>query len=222
MIVTVGHRGARGVEPENTLLSFRKGIELGMDYVECDVQMTKDGEAVVVHPKTLAKMFGGNGDTRSKPLADWRELDMGKGEKMPTLQEVIDTVKGKVGLIVELKGEGTADKSVEIVKKNELENVLFLSYLRNEIKRVKELDASLPTGLVAREYSPEVIAAVKELGASVLFLPKGAASKERADELHSNKIHLGIWSADDQKTYEKMVGIGADYVVSDRPDLLRI
>ncbi len=222
MTVIVGHRGARNAEPENTLLSFRKGIGLGVDYVECDVRLTKDGELVAMHDSTLERTTNGTGEVEGKSLAELKELDAGKGEKIPTLQEIIDTVKGKVGLIVELKGSDTAAKSVELVKKNGLEKVIFVSFKKEELERVKEIDSSLAVAFISRDYTSGAVGAAKSLGARALILPTGEAGPEAVGAVHGEGLEVGVWTVNDSETYKKMLGAGVDIIVSDDPGALRV
>jgi len=88
----IGHRGARAYEPENTLRSFQKAIELGVDAVELDVRKTKDNEIVVIHNADVNKTTNGNGLVSELSLEDIKRFVTEKGEKIPTLEEVLDSV----------------------------------------------------------------------------------------------------------------------------------
>ena len=102
-----GHRGARGHEPENTLRSVRKALELGADGIEVDVYFA-DGQLVVMHDRTLGRTTNGSGFVTRKSFAYLRSLDAGRGERIPTLAEVFDTVTHRAVINVELKGPRTA------------------------------------------------------------------------------------------------------------------
>ena len=106
MIEIIGHRGARGLEPENTIRSFQKALELGVDYIECDVHLTKDGHIVLIHDHTLDRTTNETGDVNDYTFEEIRKLDAGKGKKIPTLQELLDLVRGKVKIHIELKDTG--------------------------------------------------------------------------------------------------------------------
>src|SRR5438552_7713720 len=103
-IIAVGHRGAAGLEPENTLRSFRRAIELECDMAECDVHRTRDDQLAIIHDETVDRTTNGSGPTSSFTLAELQRLDAGDGERIPTLDEVLETVKGHLKLLVELKG----------------------------------------------------------------------------------------------------------------------
>ena len=116
MVYTVGHRGAAGVLPENTLRGFRYAILLGVDYVECDVHLTRDGHLVVMHDSAVDRTTDGHGAIRDLTLARVRSLDAGDGEQVPLFDEVLDLVKGEAQLLCEVKGLGTEHAAVEAVR----------------------------------------------------------------------------------------------------------
>src|SRR5918911_2208376 len=102
----VGHRGAAGLAPENTIKAFKKGLEVGADTVECDIQLSKDEELVVIHDHTLNRTTNKKGRVKDYTLEELKQLDAGEGEQIPTLSEVVDLVlQNHKGLAVEIKGE---------------------------------------------------------------------------------------------------------------------
>lgn len=104
----IGHRGACGYEPENTLRSMKKALELGIDMIEFDVYVCKSGELVIIHDDTVNRTTDGTGYVTKMTFDELRKLDAGKGEKIPTLQEVLNLINGQVQVNIELKGVGTA------------------------------------------------------------------------------------------------------------------
>ena len=128
--IVIAHRGASNVTPENTLKSFKKAIELGADYIEFDVHRTKDGEIVIMHDSSTFATTGHKGSIRRMTLEELKELDCGEGEKIPTLQEVIDLAKGKIGLQIEIKAKSLADSLVSLLRsENLIESTLISSFL---------------------------------------------------------------------------------------------
>ena len=113
MVVNVAHRGASGSYPENTLLAFRKAVEIGADEIELDLHSTKDGHLVVMHDGTVDRTTDGTGAIAEMTLSEIKALDAGKGERVPTWEEVLDLVQGKVGLNIHLKEGGDADGAYE-------------------------------------------------------------------------------------------------------------
>ncbi len=107
MVLRIGHRGAAGHEPENTLLSLNKAVELGCDMTEIDVHVCASGEVVVIHDEEVYRTTNGTGFVSQMSLDALKALDAGKGESIPTLEEVLSALKGRIQLNIELKGEGT-------------------------------------------------------------------------------------------------------------------
>ena len=106
-MICFGHRGASGYEPENTLRSFKRAIEIGCDWIELDVHLA-DQQIIVIHDDDLSGTTNGTGSTSSRSFTYLRSLDMGKGERIPTLGEVIALVDHQCSINIELKGADTA------------------------------------------------------------------------------------------------------------------
>ena len=104
----IGHRGACGYEPENTLVSFARAVNMGVDMIELDVYACKTGELVVHHDDTVDRMTNGHGNVIDMSFAELRSLKVAGIEQIPTLSEVIDLIDHKVPIDIELKGPGTA------------------------------------------------------------------------------------------------------------------
>lgn len=116
----IGHRGAAADAPENTLISIRRALDLGVDRIEIDVHLTSDRQVVLMHDRTLNRTTNGSGEVRRHSLADIRQLDAGRwfnpsfeGEKVPTLEEVLELIDGKCQLMIEVKEHGGYDPGIE-------------------------------------------------------------------------------------------------------------
>jgi glycerophosphoryl diester phosphodiesterase len=148
-MIIMGHRGAAALAPENTLLSIATAMEIGVDAVEIDVHLSKDNEIVVIHDATVDRTTNGTGAVSSYTLEAIKKLDAGKGETIPTLQEVIDFIGGKVRLVIELKEAGTEEPVVQLIKRNGLwENVYVISFWHRLVKTVKEIESRIKTGVL--------------------------------------------------------------------------
>ena len=109
-MISVAHRGASSYAPENTQAAFRKGLELGADFLECDVHLSKDGELIIMHDDKVDRTTNGTGFVKDYTLAELKELDAGvlfgasfNGEKIITLDELLEEFYGEIGLLIELK-----------------------------------------------------------------------------------------------------------------------
>jgi 5-deoxy-glucuronate isomerase len=116
----VAHRGASAYEPENTLRAFRRAMEQGAEMSELDLHLSKDGALIVMHNATVDQTTNGHGAIRELTLAQIQRLDAGQGERVPTLPEVIDLVRGRHGLYIELKAEGTPRPTVDLLRANSM------------------------------------------------------------------------------------------------------
>jgi glycerophosphoryl diester phosphodiesterase len=157
----IAHRGGATEAPENTLAAFRHALSLGIRYVELDVQMSSDGELVVIHDETLDRTTSGSGPVGDHTYEELRRLDAGSwfapeyaGERIPTLREVLDLcVLEGVGVVIELKSpgmyQGMEEKVAALVGEMCLrgaENIWCISFDHDAIRRMRELDAILPLG----------------------------------------------------------------------------
>ena len=146
----IGHRGAMGHAPENTLLSLKKALEMGAPCVEVDVYFV-DGHLLVFHDDRLERTTNGFGYLADHDFEYLRSLDAGEGERIPTLREVFETVGLKAGVNIELKGPGTARPVVELIADfrgkgwhNDL--ILVSSFNHRELEMVRCLDPSVRLG----------------------------------------------------------------------------
>ena len=156
------HRGASAHAPENTLAAFELALEQGAHGIELDVKLSADGEAVVIHDPTVERTTNGKGKVSELDLASLRKLDAGslfsekfKGEKIPTLIEVFETIGKRAIINVELtnyttRRDGLAEEVCELVKQFGLqENVLFSSFLPSNLIRTRNLLPDTPRGILA-------------------------------------------------------------------------
>ncbi|MGQ9690287.1 MAG: glycerophosphodiester phosphodiesterase [Thermoproteota archaeon] len=120
-MLKIGHRGAKFYEPENTLRSFRKALELGVDAVELDMRRTKDGELVVIHDAEVDRTTDGKGLVSGLTLKEVKRLVTEKGEKIPTLKEVLDFLDKRVRILIELKEDGVEEAVLNLVREKGLE-----------------------------------------------------------------------------------------------------
>ncbi|KPV63845.1 MAG: cytoplasmic glycerophosphodiester phosphodiesterase [Candidatus Bathyarchaeota archaeon BA2] len=148
-VLIIAHRGASAYEPENTLRSVKKALELGADMVEVDVRASRDGHIVVMHDAVVDRTTNGKGYVKDMTLKELKKLDAGLEEPIPTLQEVAELVRGKAQLVVEIKVPEIEGKVLRIIKENELDRqTLITSFHHPILKRVKELNPNIRTGAI--------------------------------------------------------------------------
>ncbi len=221
MTQIIGHRGARGLEPENTMRSFQKGLELNVDYIECDVHMTKDDHVVLMHDHTVDRTTDGSGLVNSFTFDEIRRLDAGKGERVPTLQELLDLARGKVRLHIELKDETATDSTVSLVEENGMEAEVFLTSGNTEtLKRVKELNPSIPTEHIFGNPPDDAIERALSVGAKRVSCHISHLTDEFVQKAHENNIEVIAWPPNTVEEAKKAMECNVDLICTDRPDIV--
>lgn len=221
----VGHRGAAGHEPENTLRSFRRAIELGADWIELDVRMSKDGVLMVMHDETVDRTTDGTGEVAMLTLNELKRLDAGKGEKIPMLQEVIDLAKGKAKIDIEIKNKGIERDVVDIIDRNGIVRKCMVSSFKPDIiKKVKELNEDIKTAVITSKVPEDkagyVDSIMKETGADAIMASKKVTDAVLVSIVHKKGLEIGIWNADTPAEIRLYADMSPDYLCSNYPDLI--
>ena len=219
-MMIMGHRGAAALEPENTLLSITRAMEIGVDAVEIDVRLSKDKEIVVIHDSTVDRTTNGTGPVSSYALKEMKKLDAGKGETIPTLDEVIDLIGNKVRLIIELKEEGTERKVVELIKRNNLDdNVYVISFWHSLVKTVKEMDSRIKTGVLLVGCPVDACIATRA-SANALVMKYTFVNSKFVEIAHEEGLKVFIWNIDDRQLLKAYADMRVDGIGSNDPRVL--
>jgi glycerophosphoryl diester phosphodiesterase len=220
MVLKIGHRGARAYEPENTLSSFRRALELGVDAVELDVRRTKDNELVVIHNADVNKTTDGSGAVNELTLEEIQRFVTEKGEHVPTLEDVLDAVAKRVKVLVELKETGTEEQVIDLIRKKRLiENVIIISFHEDVLRKVRELSDEVETGLIyVRHKNP--IGAALDLKAEYLLPLYRFTHSANVRKAHEAGLKVFVWTINSKEEAEEYKKKGVDGIASDRPDIL--
>ena len=224
--IKIGHRGAMGYEPENTLLSFRKALDLGVDAIELDVYVCKTGELVVIHDDKIDRTTNGKGYVIEKTFDELRSLDAGKSEKIPTLSEVFDLINRKVKVNVELKGEGTA-KPVSDLIKHYIDNngwmaddFIVSSFNHYELKKFGELSPNIKIGVLIVGIPLGFAEFAEKLNAYSVNLCVEFINQEFVDDAHKRGMKVFVWTVNDFDEIKRIKSLGVDGIFSNFPDRL--
>lgn len=232
----VAHRGATGYAPENTIAAFDKGVEMKADYIEIDVQRSKDGELVIIHDNTVDRTTDGTGYVRDLTFEQIRSLDAGSwkgeqftGEKIPTFDEILDRYHGKVGILIELKSpelypgieEQVAQKLIEQnLDKPQNEKIIIQSFNFESMKLTNSLLPKVPIGVLTSNRAHTTEQALKEFATYAdYFNPSyGIVSKELVDQVHSLGMKIQSWTVRSHEAAQFLLDMNVDGIITDYPD----
>jgi glycerophosphoryl diester phosphodiesterase len=219
-MMIMGHRGAAALEPENTLRSIERAVEIGVDAVEIDVRLSKDRELVVIHDSTVDRTTNGSGPVSGYSLDDLKKLDAGGGQTIPTLQEVMELIGHKVKLVIELKEEETERMVVELIKRNNLDdNVYVISFWHELVKTVKVIESCIKTGVLLVGCPVDTCVAI-QASADALVMKYNFVNRHFVEMVHKDGLKVFVWNIDDRYLLKPYVDMGVDGIGSNDPRVL--
>jgi glycerophosphoryl diester phosphodiesterase len=227
MVLRIGHRGAAGYEPENTLRSFEAAVRLGADMTELDVHICSSGELVVIHDESVDRTTNGSGFIRNMTLGELKTLDAGKGEKIPTLKEVFSKLLGRISVNIELKGPRTAEPVKEfiddLIRRGEWcrENVLITSFDWVMLRRLREISTDVRIGLLVYKNLDESLKVATEVEAYSVNPYHKSIDSEFIGRSHELNLRVYPWTVNEPEDIRRIVGLGVDGVISDYPDRIQ-
>ncbi|MFW9983533.1 MAG: glycerophosphodiester phosphodiesterase [Candidatus Odinarchaeota archaeon] len=222
----IAHRGS-GVGPfENTLHGMKMAITWGADGIECDVQSSRDGELVVFHDATLDRLTNGNGLVAEHPLKELRRLQVGEGEQIPTLVEVLNLLKSQPQFIINLdvKVQGVEVKILkEIQSRNLLDRTLVSSFIPQVLMKFRELNVDIATGWIYGYNYENPVKEAKKIGCTALHPRLDLVSEELRQSSRRHGLMLNPWSINSEVDMRRFIELGVDWIITDNPRrLLRI
>ncbi|MEA3434709.1 MAG: glycerophosphodiester phosphodiesterase [Campylobacterota bacterium] len=221
----IAHRGAAGAAPENTMAAIHKAIEDHTDWVEIDVQETKDGKIVVIHDSDFMKISNVPTKVWDGTLAELRQIDIGSwfdpkfaSERIPTLEEVLLAAKGKAKVLIELKyyghDEQLEQRVIDIVEKTGMsQNIALMSLKPEGIKKVRALRPKLETGILLSK----AIGDISKMDVDFLAINMGIMQTNFVRRAHKVGKKVYIWTANDPVSMTSMISLGVDGVITDEP-----
>lgn len=231
----IAHRGASAYAPENTLIAFKKAIELGIKAVEFDVQLSKDLELVVIHDYSLERTSNGKGKVKDLDLKELQSLDAGawfsdefKGEKIPSLREVLEVVKNNNFINIELKRDKRDKRNfpfklIELINEMELrDKVLISSFDHDLLIDIFKMDNAIPLALLSHTKIKNLEEYIKNLGINVssINLNKNCITKDYVNRLKKLEFELNIFTVNSYKEYLKLKKLEINRIFTNFPDLL--
>ncbi|MDG9701032.1 glycerophosphodiester phosphodiesterase family protein [Streptomyces sp. DH37] len=219
-LLTVGHRGVMGVEPENTLRSFVRAEREGMDVIELDLHLSRDGALVVMHDADVDRTTDGSGPIAEKTLAELRGLDAGLGERIPVFEEVVEAVSAP--LQAEIKDRAAARVLAEAVERLGLhERVTVISFHDDALRETRKLLPDVPVALVTGRSTPTAPERAVELGAQMVSCELRWLDEDVVERCHAAGIKVISWTVNTDQDLARVRELGLDGVVTDMPAVRR-
>jgi glycerophosphoryl diester phosphodiesterase len=221
-IVKVGHRGAAGYAPENTLASLQHAIGLGLDFAEFDLRRTQDGVLILLHDKTVDRTTNGKGPVDHFSFRDLKALDAGHGNSIPSLEEALRLADRKIGLLLELKVPGIAQDCIETVQHLRLHSpVIYASFLLEELADLRDADHRASTMALFSNLPSDplgIVATVRPSQATHVGLRHDTVTPDLIQDLHQTGWPVFAYTANDPADIERLKTFGIDGIISDYPD----
>ncbi|MFE7431003.1 MULTISPECIES: glycerophosphodiester phosphodiesterase [unclassified Streptomyces] len=218
--LTIGHRGVMGVEPENTLRSFVHAERAGMDAIELDLHLSKDGALAVMHDADVDRTTDGSGPIVGKTLAELRELDAGQGERVPVFEEVLDAVRSP--LQAEIKDAAAARALAEVMLRRGLvERVEVSSFHDGAVAEIARLVPGVRTVLIASRRQDDAVERAKAVGAATLALNIRRLTLEMVERAHAEGLKVIGWVVNTQDHLRLVRALRLDGATTDHPEIRR-
>ena len=222
--LVIGHRGARGHLAENTLPSIAKAIELGVDGIEIDIFKCASGELVVFHDQTLEKLTNSKGYIEQLTLDSIRKIDVLNGFTIPTLEEVLDLINGRVFLNIELKGTQTAILTNEIIlsyferKEWDLSKILISSFNWEELEIFYSVNSEVSIAILTEDDPLDAIPIAKQLNAVAINPEYLSLNTGNIDKIKKEGLKIFTWTVNDPQEIKDLITLGVDGIITDFPE----
>ncbi len=221
-MLCIGHRGAMGYEPENTLLAIAKALALGVDWIEIDVHNVENN-LIVFHDRRLERTTNGTGYICDRSFAYLRSLDAGKGQPIPTLAEVFDTVNRRCGINIELKGSNTAGLVIDLIQEYiargwQYEDFLVSSFNHYELKQVKDTCPQIAIAILIYGIPLNYLDIATELNAVAIIPAIDYVTEELVQNIHNRGFKIFVYTVNQAEEINAMKLLNVDGIFSNYPE----
>ena len=220
-MLCIGHRGAMGYEPENTLLSIKKALSLGVDWIEVDVYNVENN-LVVIHDRTLERTTNGSGYTTEQSFSYIRSLDAGKGQKIPILSEVFDTVNRQAVINIELKGFNTENLIVNLIKEYinrgwSYQDFFVSSFNHYELKQIQQNCPQIKLGLLTYGIPLNYLEIAKQLNVIAIIFALDFITEKLVSQSHQAGFKVFVYTVNEPKDINRMKLLKVDGIFTNYP-----
>jgi len=225
-ILKIGHRGAKGYEPENTLVSFKKALQMGADGIELDVHLSVDGHLIVIHDETVDRTTNGKGVVNQLTLQELKAFRINDTYEIPTLEEVLDLVNQKCFVNIELKNQDTAEKVVQIiehyisVKNWNHAHFLVSSFDWNALQQVRFLNDGIRIGVLTETDLDLAISFARFMKAEALHPDFQLLTNEYTTKIQEKGILVFPWTVNETDDIQKIKSFKVNGIITDFLDMV--
>lgn len=231
MTLNIAHRGFSGKYPENTLLAFKKAVEIKADGIELDVQLTKDNVPVIIHDEMVDRTTNSIGLVKNFTYKEIKRLNAGGNERIPSLEEFLELAHdSNIFVNLELKNsifpyEGLEDIVLNLLEKYSIskEKLILSSFNHNSMMKIKEMDSSIKTGLLYESCLYKPYNYLKTTSASALH-PCFASLLQNIDEtkdLIKKNVEINTYTVNDVVYMKALIDLGVNGIITNYPDRLK-
>jgi glycerophosphoryl diester phosphodiesterase len=218
-ILRIGHRGACGHAPENTLASIEEAIALHCDLTELDVRQTVDGSLVLLHDARVDRTTNGTGPLAKMAIEDVQKLDAGGGQRIPTLEQALTVAHGRIGLILEFKTKGLAYCVYDRVRTTGFSGeLIYASFLWDELQLIRQVDPKAKTLALFNRVTQNPVSLALRIGATHVGLPFDTALDCVVEALHQAHLQVFVYTVNLPADIARMQALGVDGIISDYPE----
>ncbi len=223
-ILTIGHRGARGYEPENTMPSFLKAIELKADGVEFDVHVCKSGELIVIHDFTVDRTTNGTGAVSDLTLSALKKLRIQEKYEIPTLDAVLVLYNKSHFINIELKGPHTAHLVCDCIdnwvqkERFTYSNFIVSSFQRDELAAVASYNPDIPLGILTQASVEQALEWAAAFNAKAIHPHFSLLTTENVALAHEKGYKVYTWTVNEMDDIQQIEKLGVDAIITDFPD----
>ena len=225
--MTIAHRGASGIRPENTLAAFREAVALGIHHLECDVHLSRDSAIVVIHDATVDRTTNGRGRVADLTLAELRALDAGGGERIPLLEELLAILPDDGRLVIEIKEDERFPRLTDAVlamvegERAPRGRVGISAFEMATVRRVRERSPGIELSALLRDTT-DTLAEAERIGVNILCPKASDITAALVERLHGAGSLVRAWGIKgrDEAEMARLIRCGVDGMTTDYPDVL--
>lgn len=223
-IRNIGHRGAKGHEPENTLPSFQKALDYNVDGIELDVHVCKTGELIVIHDFTVDRTTNGSGAVSELSLSEIKALRINDEIEVPTLEEVLDLIGRKCFLNIELKGRHTAKPVSHLIEKYILEgdypydDFIVSSFQREELEMMFAINPNIHLGILTQASVTQALEWASTFSAKAIHPHFSLLTEENVKKAQDEGFKVYTWTINETEDIERIKTYNVNGIITDFPE----